>query len=65
MYTIILFKLFQTLEEFLSSVEHKSITLNVIEFAKFWMDKSRIGQYAYIKMLYGLVSGNIKLQKTI
>ncbi len=29
------------------------------------MDKSRIGQYAYIKMLYGLVSGNIKLQKTI
>ncbi len=39
------------------------ITLNITEFAKLRIDKSRVGQYTEIKTQYGLVSVNIKLQK--
>ncbi len=38
-------------------------TRNVTKFAKFWMNKSKVGQNTYIKTWYGLVSVNIKLQK--
>ncbi len=38
-------------------------TRNVTEFAKFGMDKSKLGQYSSIKTWYGLVSVNIKPQK--
>ncbi len=41
------------------------ITRNVTEFSKFWMNKSEVGQYTYIKTWYGLVSVNIKPQNTI
>jgi len=37
---------------------------NVTEFAQFWMNKSKVGQYTLIKTRYGLVSVNIKPQKT-
>ncbi len=39
------------------------ITRNITEFAKFRIDKSRVGQYTEMKTQYGLVSVNIKLQK--
>ncbi len=39
-----------------------SITLNVTEYATFWMNKSKEGQYTWIKTQYGLVSVNIKPQ---
>ncbi len=34
-----------------------------MEFAKFWADKPKVGQYTWIKMRYGLLSVNIKPQK--
>ncbi len=39
------------------------ITRNVTEFAKFWMDKWKVGQYTWIKMQHGLVSVNVKPKK--
>ncbi len=39
------------------------IVRNVTEFVKFWMNKSKVGQYTYNKMRYVLVSVNIKLYK--
>jgi len=34
-----------------------------MEFVKFWMNKSKVGGYTYIKLRYGLMSVNIKLQE--
>ncbi len=39
------------------------VTRNVIKFATFWMDKSKVGNYTWIKTWYGLMSVNINLQK--
>ncbi len=51
----------------LAESSHKNgiycITRNVTEFAKFWMNKSKVSQYISNKSRYGLVSVNINSQK--
>ncbi len=34
-----------------------------MEFANFWINTSKVGQYTWIKAQYGQVTVNIKLQK--